>query len=130
MTETGDPRRALDDEQPIDSAALMREVREEVERRRAAGEYPPSLDDVPAFGDLGLEDDLVASVHRLESLSRIPGVTPVIDEVGPGPVEQPAGFARSSGRAAVVDRGLVAARAVARRVIGPRLEAVVRQAAD
>ena len=71
-----DPSRALDEVQPIDSGALMREVREEVERRRAEGKYPPALDDVPPFEDLGLEDDLVASVHRLESLSRIPGITP------------------------------------------------------
>jgi hypothetical protein len=126
----GDPLAGLDTVQPIDSAALMREVQAEVERRRAAGEYPPGLDDVPPFGDLALEDDLVASVHRLESLSRIPGVTPVIEEVTSGPVAQPAGFNRRSTKAVLLDRGLVAGRAMARRVVGPRLERVVRQGAE
>src|SRR5436309_9191873 len=96
VPEPDDPRRALDAVQPIDSGALMREVREEVERRRAEGKYPPALDDVPPFDDLGLEDDLVASVHRLESLSRIPGITPVINEMEPVAGAPPEGFARPS----------------------------------
>lgn len=125
-----DPRRGLDEVQPIDSAALMAEVRAEVERRRAAQEYPRSLDDVPPFDDLGLEDELVASIHRLETLARIPGVTPVIEEMAPGPAVAPAGFDGRSGRQVLLDRGLVAARAIARRVVGPRLENIVRQGAE
>ena len=125
-----DPLDGLDTVQPIDSGALMAEVRAEVERRRAAGEYPPSLDDVPPFGDLGLEDELVASIHRLETLARIPGVTPVIEETVDPTVEPPDGFAHRTPRQAVLDRGLIAARAVARRVIGGRLETIVRQGAE
>ena len=131
MEPSSDPRRALDEVQPIDSEALMAEVRAEVERRRAAGEYPPSLDDVPPFGDLALEDELVASLHRLETLSRIPGVTPVIEEVAaPGGAAQPAGFDVPTGRQALLHRSLVVGRAVARRLVGPRLERVVRQGAE
>ena len=125
-----DPRRGLDEIQPIDSGALMAEIRAEVERRRSAGEYPRSLDDVPPFGDLGLDDDLVASVHRLETLARIPGVTPVVEEVGPGPTADPAGFDRKSRKAMLIDRGLIAARAAARKAVGDRLERVVRQGAE
>ena len=128
--QSSDPRRALDEVQPIDSGALMREVREEVERRRAQGLYPPALDDVPPFGDLGLDDDLVASMHRLESLSRIPGITPVVEEIGAGPGESPIDYQRRTRKAALVDRGLYAARLVARRVVGPTLERVVRAGAD
>jgi hypothetical protein len=130
MSGPADPRRALDEVDQIDSEALMREVRIEVERRRAAGEYPSSLDDVPPFEDLGLEDDLVASVHRLEGLSRIPGVTPVLPEVGGGAARLPTGLPAGHAPTTMLDRGLVAARAVARRVVGPRLENVVRQGAE
>src|SRR2546427_12033160 len=109
----------------------MREVRDEVERRRAAGKYPPALDDVPPFDDLALEDELVASVHRLESLSHIPGVTPVIHEMASGPVGPPDGFARPRNRRAqVMNQALVRGRAVARKVIGPRLEGIIRHGAD
>lgn len=132
MTDRPNPQRGLDDVQPVDSAALMADIRAEVERRRAAGAYPRSLDDLPPFADLGLDDELVASIHRLESLSRIPGITPVIEEVAPGPEGpvQPAGHEGRSRGAVMVDRGLVLARAVARRAVGPRLERVVRTGAE
>lgn len=67
---------------------LTRQVRERVERRRAAGFYGRrELDNVP-FSELALNDDLAASANRLAAAADIEGLVPDVYGLAPHELRQ------------------------------------------
>lgn len=125
----------MEREEKVDVAALMDEVRRRVAERRAAGEYPPELDDERPFAELAFYDELAASANRVASSAVIPEITPKLRPRLPGETGL-IGMADEDAEEltladlGLVDKGLVLARRATRKVVGARIDNFINHVAS